>query len=292
MLKVEGIMTAMVTPFKDGGVDLEAMKTMTRRQLDAGVHGLVPLGSTGEAATINFEERAEIIKLVVSEVAGQVPVIVGAGTSATSTTIPLVQQAKDLGADGALVVTPAYVKPTAIGLVGHYTEIVKACDFPLVAYSVPGRTGLNVTPDMAMMLAKIDGVVGMKEASGNMAQVIKSIHKTKGMWSFMSGEDLLLLSTLVAGGDGLICVTSNVAPKMVCDVYNLFKAGKIAEASKASDKLVELMSSMFCSTNPLPVKEACTMLGLCQNETRLPLMPLEDEFLPTVKNALKGVGLL
>lgn len=291
-MEVKGIMTAMVTPFKNGEVDLEAMRKMTRRQLDAGVHGLVPLGSTGEAATITFEERAEIIKMVVSEVAGQVPVVVGAGTSATSTTIPLVQQAKDLGADGALVVTPAYVKPTPDGLVGHYTEIIKACEFPVVAYSVPGRTGLNVTPEVALRLAEIDGVIGMKEASGNMSQVIKMIHKTKGKWAFMSGEDMLLLSTLVAGGDGLICVTSNIAPEKVSKVYNLFTEGKIKEASEASNDLVDLMSAMFCSTNPLPVKAGCALLGLCSMESRLPLIPLDESLVPVVKSAMQDAGLL
>lgn len=285
-MKLEGVFTALVTPFKNGEVDCDALAELARRQLDAGVHGLVPLGSTGEAATIDEDERARVIETVVKVASGRAPVIVGAGTNCTRTTIALVKQAKSLGADAALVVTPYYNKPTPDGLVAHFEAVAEAVDLPMVAYNVPGRTGLNLLPKVADRLADMPRVVGLKEASGDMSQAMELARLTAGKWSLLSGEDGLFMPFLAIGGQGVISVISNIVPERFVGIFESFMEGDIETARKKQLELLPLIGAMFSLTNPIPVKAAVSLMGICENELRLPLTPMEGKRLEELRALL------
>ncbi len=276
-LKIHGVLTALITPFSNGKVDEDALRALTRRQLDAGVHGLVPLGSTGEAATLDFEERAVVIRLVLEETAGRVPVIVGAGTNNTKTTIDLVHQAKELGADAAMVVVPYYNKPTPAGMLAHFRTVSTAVNLPLLAYNVPSRTAIDAGAGVLSQLREIPNYIGLKEASGKLEQAMDIRRETPADWSLLSGEDALLLAFLAIGGQGLISTSANIAPKAFVAVYDHWRAGRLEEARDGMLALMPLIHAMFGCTNPIPAKAAAAALGLCKNELRLPLLPMEGE---------------
>jgi len=292
VLKLNGVFTALITPFDGGEIDYDCLQALTRRQVEAGVHGLVPLGSTGEAATLTFDERARVIETVLKEASGKIPVIVGAGTNNTAETIKIVQQAKDLGADAAMSVTPYYNKPNAEGLLAHYNAIGEAVDIPLLAYNVPGRTGLNLVPEVAAEISELPFMVGLKDASANVMQVQDVISRTRGNWSVVSGEDQLMYTTLAIGGTGIICTSSNVFPEGFVALYNLFTENNTVAALDKQYELAPLIKAMFCQTNPVPVKMACSLLGLCKPELRLPLVELNKSYLPLLSNAMAKLGLL
>lgn len=292
MLALHGVFTALITPFKNGALDLDALKRVTERQLKAGVHGLVPLGSTGESATLNFEERAEVIRVVLELAKGKVPVIVGTGTNSTQSTIEATRQAKELGADAAMVVSPYYNRPTPEGQIAHVEAVAQAVDIPLVMYNVPSRTGTNLTPDTAFKLSRLPYVVGLKEASGNMVQVVEILAKTANDWAVFSGEDALFHSFLESGAKGIICTTSNTAPERFVALYNAYKNGDHEGARRMQFELLPLINAHFMSTNPIPVKAAAHLLGLCENELRLPLLPLAGSQLETLRSVLAAERLL
>jgi 4-hydroxy-tetrahydrodipicolinate synthase len=285
-------MTALATPFKNGEVDYEALKKMVRRQIEAGIHGLVPLGSTGEAATLNAKEREAVTRLVVKEAAGRVPVIVGASHNATAQAVEQVRQVKEWGADAALVVMPYYNKPTQQGGLAHFKAIAEAVDLPIVAYNVPGRTASNIGPELAEWLADTPGLVGIKEASADMIQVSEICRRTADKWSVLSGEDMLLLPFLACGGRGLISVTSNIAPAQMAAIYTKWEAGDIAGSRKAQLELMPLIRAMFTVSNPIPLKAALNLMGLCENELRLPLLPLEAAQIETLRASMRPYNLL
>lgn len=286
-----GILTALITPFKDGALDLPALVRLTERQLDAGVHGLVPLGSTGESATLTFEERAEVIRTVIETARGRVPVIVGAGTNDTRTTIENVKQAQQLGATAAMAVTPYYNRPTPAGYAAHLDAVHAACDIPLVLYNVPSRTGTNLAAEHAIALAQRPYVIGLKEASGNMLQVQEILAGTEGLWDVLSGEDALTYATLAAGGQGVICTASNTDPVRFVALYDAFTSGRWDEARRLQYELLPLIRAHFTVANPIPVKAAASLLGLCRNELRLPLLPLESTALANLAGVLDAFGL-
>ncbi|RJO71367.1 MAG: 4-hydroxy-tetrahydrodipicolinate synthase, partial [Myxococcales bacterium] len=267
-------------------VDLEALRALVRFQLDNGVHGLVPLGSTGEAATLTLAEREAVVNAVRDEARGRAPIVVGASTNDTRTTIELVRQAKDLGADAAMIVMPYYNKPTPDGIVAHFAAISEAVDMPLVAYNVPSRTGVNLAPATAARLAAMPKVVGLKEAAGDMAQAMEIARRTQGQWSLLSGEDALLFPFLAIGGQGLISVTSNLLPSKMARIYDLWQAGDLAGSRQQQLELLPAIQAMFSSTNPLPVKAALSLRGLIRNEARLPLLALSGPTLDALRAEL------
>lgn len=291
MLVLQGVFTALITPFKNGALDLDALKRLTERQLKAGVHGLVPLGSTGEAATLTFEERAEVIRAVLSLAKGTVPVIVGTGTNSTQSTIEATRQAKELGADAAMVVSPYYNRPTPEGQIAHVMAVGAAVELPLLMYNVPSRTGTNLTPDTAATLSKLPYVVGLKEASGNMVQVVEILARTADDWAVFSGEDALFHNFLESGAKGIICTTSNTAPERFVALYDAYKSGDHEGARRLQFALLPLINAHFMSTNPIPVKAAAQLLGLCENELRLPLVPMSGAPLERLRGVLAQEGL-
>lgn len=291
-MELAGVYTALITPFAEGELDLEALSILVHGQIDSGVNGLVPLGSTGEALTLSFDERAAVIRTVVDGAKGRVPVIVGAGSGSTAGAIELVAQAKELGADAALVVTPPYIKATADGLVAHYSAIADEVDLPMVVYNVPGRTGTNITAELALRLSELPFLIGIKEASGDMSQMLEIAWSTRDNWSVLCGEDLLFYSYLASGAHGHISVTSNIVPARFAKLYKLWQAGDAAGSLAEMSALQELIQAMFCTSNPIPIKAACGLIDICDNELRLPLQPLNEDLVPVVSRAMKNFGIL
>ncbi len=290
-MQPRGIWTAIVTPFASGNFDAPAYEKLVERQVQAGVHGIVSLGTTGESPTVSMAEREQIIKLTLDITAGRIPVIVGCGSNSTEHTLAQLRQAETLGADGALVVTPYYNKPTPAGLVAHFQACLDATGLPIVAYNVPGRTGCNIDSDTAVKLSQLDRMVGLKEASNNIGQFQETTRRTLGNWNVLSGDDPLLLTSLACGGQGLISVTSNVIPEKFVSIWNHWTKDEVDAARNDMFEALDLIHSMFVSTNPIPVKTALAMLGLIREEFRLPMCPLDDALKPKVAGTLKEFGL-
>ena len=279
-----GIITAMITPFTEGGVNLEEFGKMIEFQIAGGADGLVVLGTTGEPATMTEEEKVETIKYAVKKAAGRIKIIVGTGSNDTAKAVKHSVRAEKLGADGVLVVTPYYNKCTQKGLYEYYKTICDAVKIPVIAYNVPSRTAVNILPETVEKLA--DNMAGIKEASGNMAQVCETIRRIRGKMDLYSGEDFLNLPMLAVGGVGLISVTSNVAPTLVKKMYDLVKQNKLDEANAVQDFLLPLEDACFLEVNPIPVKAAYNMLGFNAGVPRPPLTELEDKN----KEILQGQG--
>ncbi|MEN8161439.1 MAG: 4-hydroxy-tetrahydrodipicolinate synthase [Myxococcota bacterium] len=288
----EGVLTALVTPFRDGAVDERALDELVEAQIDAGVDGLVPCGSTGEAATLSHAEHRRVIEVVVGAARGRVRVLAGTGSNSTSEAIELTRHAKEAGADGALLISPYYNKPTPEGIVRHFTAIAKETAFPLVVYNIPGRTASNLLPETFVRLAEIEQVVGVKESCGDLHQVAQLIAATPADFRVLSGDDWATLPMMALGGAGIISTTSNVAPGDVVELVRAFKAGDLARARDVYYRLLPLVDAMFCETNPIPVKAALAMRGLIQEELRLPLVPISDSSRSRLQLALKEFGLL
>jgi len=289
--KLTGVLTALVTPFRAGRLDEPALRAMARRQLDAGVHGLVVCGSTGEAAAMTLEERLQAIRAVVSEVGGRVPVVAGTGSNNTPATVDMTARARELGVDAALVVTPYYVKPTPRGLVEHF-RAVAAAGLDLVAYNVPSRTGVSLSPETAAELAGLERVVALKEASGDLWLDTRILAAVGDGLTLLSGDDFTFLPFLALGGHGVISVVSNPAPALLVDLHRRFLAGDLRGARDLHFRLAPLMKALFLETNPIPVKAAMAALGLCGEEIRLPLTPLSTPLRPELARALAAAGLL
>jgi 4-hydroxy-tetrahydrodipicolinate synthase len=288
----KGCYTALVTPFKGGKLDEDAFRKLIEFQIEGGVNGIVPCGTTGESATLTHDEHNRVVNIAVETAAGRVKVIAGAGSNSTEETIKLTLHAKQAGADGALLITPYYNKPSQSGLYEHYSKVAAEVDIPIVLYNVPGRTSVNMTPLTIGKLSKIDNIVAVKEATGNIAQVSEVIERAIDGFDVISGDDFITMPMLAIGAAGVISVTSNVAPREVSDMCRLFFEGKLEESRELHYRLQSLTRAMFLETNPIPVKTALAMMGLMDEEFRLPLVALSEFDRAKLEKALKAYNLV
>jgi 4-hydroxy-tetrahydrodipicolinate synthase len=288
----EGLYTALVTPFRDGAVDEPALRALVERQVAAGVDGVVPCGSTGESATLSRDEHCRVIQVVVAAARGRVKVVAGTGSNNTREAIDLTLHARSAGADGALLISPYYNKPTQDGIVAHYAAVAREAAFPLLVYNIPGRTASNIAPATMARLADLEHVVGVKEASGDLAQISQVIARCPADFCVLSGDDALTLPLLAIGARGAISTTSNVAPGEMAELVRAFRRGDLAGARAIHYRLLPLMDALFCETNPIPVKAAAAMLGLVGEEIRLPLTPVSGPNRERLRVVLKELALL
>ncbi len=286
-----GILTAMITPFTESGVNLPELGKMIDYQIDGGTDALVILGTTGEPATMTEDEKTEVIKFAVKYAAGRIKIIVGTGSNDTAKAVVSSIRAEKLGADGILAVTPYYNKCTQKGLLEYYKAICNAVKIPVIAYNVPSRTAVNILPETAEKLADIPNMAGIKEASGNMAQVCETMRRIRGKMDLYSGEDFLNLPMLAIGGAGLISVTSNIAPALVKKMYSLVKENRLDEANAVQDFLLPLEDACFLEVTPIPIKAAYNMLGFDAGTPRAPLTELEEQNKAILAGEIKKAGL-
>lgn len=285
-----GAIVAIVTPFKDGMVDEKAYRELINFVITGGVSGIVPCGTTGESATLSHKEHKHVIDITVDEVGKRVPVIAGTGSNSTTEAIRLTRHAKDAGADAALLITPYYNKPTQKGLVEHYKAIASACDIPQILYNVPGRTGVNMSSATVVELSKIDNIVGIKEASGDLVKCSQIVRDTADDFCMLSGEDALNYPILCCGGVGAISVTANVLPDRVSALCSAWNALDIPTAKKIHLELLEINQTLFIETNPIPVKTALAMMGQMNEEFKLPLCPMGEANKKILASVLKRYG--
>ncbi|MDO8803060.1 MAG: 4-hydroxy-tetrahydrodipicolinate synthase [Elusimicrobiota bacterium] len=291
-MKLKGCFTAIVTPFNNGRVDFKALKRIVSFQVGNGISGLVPCGSTGEAATLSPEEYLAVIKTVVAAAGGKVPVVPGVGTNSTAKSVEMVRKVSALGADGLLAIVPYYNKPTQEGMTAHFSAIAGATRLPIILYNIPGRTGVNMLPATVLGLRKkFPNIAGIKEASGSLDQVSEIINGGDADFAVMSGDDSLTLPMLSVGARGCISVVSNIAPAEASRLCGLFLEGDPAGAARLHHKLFPLIKALFVETNPIPVKYAVSLLGLCKPEPRLPLTPLTQKNRGPLKKALAAAGI-
>lgn len=289
----KGCGTAIITPFtKDDKVDFEAFGKLIEYQIAEKVDAIIVCGTTGEASTMTLEERKETIKFAVQKVNKRIPVIAGTGANCTKSAIEMTKYVESIGVDGALVVTPYYNKTTQAGLVAHYTAIAKETNLPIILYSVPSRTGVNILPSTCLELSKIPNIVAIKEASGNLSQIAEIANLCGDNLNIYSGNDDQITPILSVGGIGVISVLSNVAPNYAHNITENFFNGNIQEAINLQIKAIPLIKALFCEVNPIPVKEACNLLGFGGGTPRLPLVPLSDKGKETLKKELISFGLL
>ncbi len=288
----KGSIVAIVTPFKDGGVDEEGYRALIEFQIENGTNAIVPCGTTGESATLNMEEHRRVIDIAVKAVNKRVPVIAGTGGNSTSEAIELTRHAKEVGANASLQVTPYYNKPTQEGLYQHFKAIAEAVPLPQVLYNVPGRTGLNMLPSTVARLAELSEVVAVKEASGSLAQMAEIIKLAGENITLLSGDDNVTLPVLSLGGKGVVSVVANIAPKDTSDLVSAWEAGNVARAKELFYKLLPLCQAVFYETNPIPVKTALGLMGKISGEMRLPLCQMAPDNLEKLKTALQDYGLI
>ena len=288
----KGSIVAIVTPFKKGKVDEKALCNLIEWHIKQGTTAIVPCGTTGESATLDYDEHIRVIELTVKTVNKRVPVIAGTGANATDETIMITKKAEKVGADAALLVSPYYNKPTQEGIYRHYKEVAKSTGLPLVLYNVPGRTASNILPSTVARLAEIKNIVAIKEATGDMKQVSEVIRLCGDRISVISGDDFTTFTLLALGGTGVISVSANVAPKDVSDMCAAWHQGNIEKARKLHFKLEPLNASMFIETNPIPAKTALAMMGKIKEEFRLPLCEMSDANKDKLKKVLKDYGLI
>jgi 4-hydroxy-tetrahydrodipicolinate synthase len=291
MPRFTGSMVALVTPFKNGQLDEPALRELCKWQIEQGTDALVPVGTTGEGATLDAGESVRVFQICVEEAKGKVPVIAGVGSNDTRRTIENARNAREAKVDAALVVTPYYNKPTPEGLFRHYEAVAKQGGLPVVMYNVPSRTSLDMQADAVARCAKIAGVVGIKEASGSIVRIAEI--RAAGVpddFAILSGDDMFTLPTLAMGGHGIISVLANIVPKDMAALCDDFFAGNLKGAQQQQVKFSDLTKAMFCETNPLPVKYALSKMGRIQHELRLPLTPISDAGAKKVDAALQAYG--
>lgn len=286
----KGMATAMVTPMTPEGVDYEALGRFIDFQLESGINALVAVGTTGESATLTPEEREKVIAFTIDRVAGRVPVIAGTGTNNTQHAVNFSVSAAQAGADALLVVTPYYNKATQNGLIAHFTTIADKVDKPIILYNVPSRTGCNLLPATVEKLAEHPNIAAIKEASGNMSQVVDLIARCGDKIDIYSGEDALTVPMLSMGGKGVISVLSNVVPRQTVDMTDAFFAGRVAEAARMQCRYLPLIHDLFCEANPIPVKAAISAMGFGSENLRLPLVPMQEENRQRMMNRLRQLG--
>lgn len=288
----KGVFVAIVTPFKNGKIDEEALRGLIDFQIAGGVDGIVPCGTTGESATLNHEEHDQVIRIVVDACKGKASVLAGTGSNSTQEAIQLSRNAKNAGADGLLQITPYYNKPNQEGLYHHFSSIADAVDLPIVLYNVPSRTSVNMVPETVVRLAKIEKIVGIKEASGSLQAISKIIDNCGKDFTVLSGDDPLLWPILAIGGKGVISVTANILPAKVAALCKAAAIGDIAGARSLHYELMDINDSLFIDTNPIPVKAALHLMGKIENELRGPLIKLSKDTLERLKKAMACHGLL
>jgi len=289
----QGSMVALVTPFKAGRFDEKAYTRLIHWHIAEGTDAIIPCGTTGESATLDYEEHYRVIEVAVKAAKGSIPVIAGTGANATDETIIMTKKAQKLGATGALLVAPYYNKPTQEGLFLHYKAVADAVKgFPLVLYNVPGRTAVNILPPTVARLAEVKNIVGIKEATGDMKQVSELIRLTGGRFTVLSGDDFTTFPMYALGGKGSISVTANVAPCDQAAMWDAWKNGNISEARRLHYKLEPLNYAMFLETNPIPVKTALSLMGKVKEDFRLPLCKMSDANREKLKKALRDYGLI
>ncbi|MHC1585200.1 MAG: 4-hydroxy-tetrahydrodipicolinate synthase [Candidatus Syntropharchaeia archaeon] len=288
---LEGVFTAIITPFTGNDeIDEEGLKKNIEYTIEGGVDGIVPCGSTGESATLSIEEHKRVIEICVE--ASSVPVIAGTGSNNTKEALELTIHAADVGADGAMLITPYYNKPNKKGLISHFKKVAESVDIPIVLYNIPSRTGLNIPPEIIAQLAEVDNIVGVKEASGNLNQVSKIIELTKDMnFEVTSGDDSLTLPIMALGGVGVISVSANIVPKKMKELVDAVEKD-IREARRIHYELSPLFDALFLETNPIPVKKAAELCGLAAGHVRSPLGPMSQENEEKLKKVLVEMELI
>ena len=288
-----GVGTALVTPFtRAGAVDEAGVRLLVRRQIEGGIHFLVPCGTTGESPTLTRDEHLRVVALVVQEAAGRVPVLAGAGGYNTHEVAELARACEALGADGILSVTPYYNKPTQAGLLRHYEAIAAATSLPIVLYNVPGRTGCNIEPRTVARLAAVPNIVAVKEASGNMTQICDVCQGVPEDFIVLSGDDAMTLPMMAVGAKGVVSVASNVSPGGMIAIVEAAERGDFAAAREAHQRLLPLMLVSFVESNPIPVKAALAMMGLLEEVYRLPLVPPADASRARITEVLSGLEMM
>lgn len=288
-----GSYTALITPFSNGRVDEDAFRKLVEFQIESGTHGLVPVGTTGESPTLSHDEHDRVIELCIEQAAGRVPVIAGAGSNATAEAVRLARHAADAGADGVLIVSPYYNKPTQEGLYRHFSSVAEAVDVAVIVYDIPGRSIVRVDDaNLVRMNAAFPNISGIKDATSEVGRPPRILNALGNGFAQLSGEDATTLPYLAGGGHGAISVTSNIAPKVLADMHNAWKAGDVKTAQAINARMIDLHDAMFCEASPGPVKYAAERLGLCSAETRLPLCEIADESKARVDAALRGAGLI
>lgn len=288
----EGCGTAIVTPFTETGVNFEEFRKLIEFQIENEVDAIIVCGTTGEASTMTEEEKKETIKFAINVAKGRTKVIVGTGSNNTTTAIEMSKFAESAGADGILVVTPYYNKTTQAGLIAHYTEIAKAVNLPIIMYSVPGRTGVNILPETCKELSKIENIVAIKEASGNLSQVAKIASLCRDDLAIYSGNDDQIIPVLSLGGKGVISVLSNVMPKYTHDMTKKYFEGKLEEATKMQLDVIDLTDALFVEVNPIPVKYSLNLMGFDFGTPRLPLVELSNKNKELMKEVMKKHNLI
>ena len=287
----EGTFVAIVTPFKNGNIDEEALRGLIDYQIAGGVDGVVPCGTTGESATLNHEEHDQVIRITVGACKGKIKVLAGTGSNSTHEAIELSQSAKKAGADGLLQITPYYNKPNQEGLYQHFSSIAGNIDLPIILYNVPSRTSVNMSPETVARLAKIQNIVGIKEASGSLQSISKIINDCGKEFTVLSGDDPLLWPILAIGGKGVISVTANILPTKVVAMCKAAAKGNIKDAQSIHYELMDINDTLFIDTNPMPVKAALHLMGKIESEVRAPLVRLSSNNLEKLKKIMISHGL-
>ena len=288
--RLKGSIPALITPMKNGALDEDAFRRLVSWQIAEGSHGLVPCGTTGESPTLSHKEHMRVIELCVEEARGRVPVIAGAGSNSTAEAIALTKFAKDVGADAVLSVTGYYNKPSQEGLYRHYAAIAEAVDIPIVVYNIPARAIVEISVETMGRLSKIANIVGVKDATANLARPLRERAVCGPAWRQLSGEDGTALAYMVHGCQGCISVTANVAPKLCSQFQEACLRGDWAKALELQSRLMPLHDALFCEPSPAPIKYACSLLGLCTDEVRLPLMAASDAARAKVRAAMEAAG--
>jgi 4-hydroxy-tetrahydrodipicolinate synthase len=285
-----GAFTALITPFRNGEVDEFALRSLVDFQIEEGIDGIVPCGTTGESVTLSQAEHDRVIEIVIEQAAGRVPVIAGTGSNDTLATIERTRHARSAGANGALVVVPYYNKPTQEGMERHFSLIAEAVDLPVVLYNVPGRTGVNMQTETTLRLAQLANIVAIKEASGNLDQVSEIVNAAPDGFAVLSGDDSLTVPVISVGGSGVISVTANIAPRAVAEMTRAALAGEFRAARQMHRRLFDLSRAMFLDNNPTAVKTAAELIGLCSSEVRPPLTSMTEQNRRRLTAALADFG--
>jgi len=289
---IKGAIVALVTPFRNNRIDEKGLKRLIDFQIKNGTDGIVPCGTTGESATLSYDEHQRVIELTIEAVDGRIPVIAGTGSNSTKEAIELTKHAEKAGADAALLITPYYNKPTQEGLFQHFKAVSESVSIPLILYNVPGRTGVNLLPETVARLSELKNIAGIKEATGDLRQVSQVIKLCGDNFVVLSGDDFVTLPMLAVGAKGVISVTSNIIPGDVAKMIDAFFQGHYKEAENIHYKMWDINVAMFLETNPIPVKTALALMGLISLEMRLPLTPMSETNLKKLKKTLNEYGLI
>ena len=287
-----GSIVAMVTPFRGGKVDWEHLEALVDFHVDSGTNGIVACGTTGESATLNHAEHVDVVKAVIKAARKRIPVIAGTGSNSTQEAVYLTQEAEKAGADGALLISPYYNRPTQEGIYQHYKMVAESAGLPLIVYNIPSRTGSKIEPETLARLAEIKNIAGVKEATGSVDQAIDVVRLSQGRMAVYSGEDSLTFSLMALGGKGVVSTVANIAPRAMADLTQACLRGEWEKGRELQFKLVPLIRSLFIETNPIPVKTALSLMGKCTPELRLPLTPMAEGALKILKRAMVDFGLI